>query len=156
MKVRTKVIGTVVIGAALVAPVAEAQRPDDRNGARGPGAIAVVEASASQHPDNRAVRGAGPVATREASIAARPDDRSDRRLPGTLGSTDITVAAHPDNRAGARGPGAVTSVVVDAPSSPGFDWGDATIGGLGGIGMALVLMGGLFLAISQRSKLRTA
>jgi hypothetical protein len=40
MKVRTKLIGTVVLGATLLVPVAQAQRPDDQAGPRGPGAIA--------------------------------------------------------------------------------------------------------------------
>jgi hypothetical protein len=40
MNVRTKLIGTIVVGAALLVPVAQAQRPDDRAGPRGPGAIA--------------------------------------------------------------------------------------------------------------------
>jgi hypothetical protein len=38
MNVRTKLIGIVVLGAALLVPVAQAQRPDDQAGARGPGA----------------------------------------------------------------------------------------------------------------------
>jgi hypothetical protein len=154
MKVRTKLIGTIAVGAALLAPVAQAQSPDDRAGPRGPGAFASSQASTTTHPDNRAgARGPGAV---EGQIrVVRPDDRAGVRGPGALGSPTSSPATHPDNRAGARGPGAVTADLVQ-PGSTGFDWGDGLIGGLGGAGIALLLTGCAFLFMSQRTKARTA
>jgi hypothetical protein len=151
---RTKMIVTIAVGAALLAPVAQAQRPDDRAGARGPGAIESGQASAVTHPDDRAgARGPGAVDVQR--VAVRPDDRAGGRGPGAIGSPGYAITDHPDNRAGARGPGAVTHVVVQ-PTSTGFDWGDALIGGLGGAGLALLLTGSAFLLMSQRDKARTA
>ena len=63
MNARTKLIGTIALGSALLVPVAQAESPDDRGGLRGPGGIAATQAAAtSSHPDNRAVRGPGAVA----------------------------------------------------------------------------------------------
>ena len=154
MKIRTKLIGTIVVGAALLAPVAQAH-PDDQAGARGPGAIASTHASAASHPDNRAgVRGPGAVAG-DHRVSVRPDDRDGVRGPGAIGLPEYVVANHPDNRAGARGPGAVTTALIQ-PGSRGFDWGDALIGGLGGAGLALLLTGSAFVLMSQRHKVRAA
>jgi hypothetical protein len=61
----------------------------------------------------------------------------------------------PDDRAGTHGPGAPTLRVVP-PASRDFDWGDALIGGFGGIGATLVLFGLVFLVTSRRSRARTA
>jgi hypothetical protein len=131
MKVRTKLIGTLVLALGIAAPAAHAERPDDRAGLRGPGAIEAVQTTVSQHPDNRAgLRGPG--------AAAAPSSSS-----------------HPDNRADARGPGAFTTLIA-RPSSDGFDWGDALIGGLGGVGTALLLTGCFFLLMGQRSRARVA
>ena len=153
MKIRTKLIGTIVLGAALLVPVAQAQRPDDRAGPRGPGAFA-AQAPTVTHPDNRGgIHGPGAFEGQQAVI--RPDDRAGVRGPGAAGSPETPTATHPDNRADQRGPGAVTAVLVE-PGSSGFDWGDALIGGLGGAGVALLLTGSAFLLMNQRSKLRTA
>ena len=185
MKARTNLIATIAVGAALFVPVAQAQSPDDQAGPRGPGGIAAQQAgSASNHPDNRAVHGPGatPYDWRDyvssygaishpdnrvdrgpGSIArigvigeVRPDDRAGARGPGALGSVTIAGAVgHPDNRTGTRGPGSVDKVVV-ATASTGFDWGDAFIGSLGGLGTALLLTGGVILLASQRNKARLA
>jgi hypothetical protein len=157
MNARTKLIGTIAIGAALLVPVAQAQSPEDRAGLRGPGGIAAQQADgASTHPDNRAVRGTG-VAAATTNLVARPDDRAGTRGPGAQSPATLTSGAvsHPDNRAENRGPGSVDSVVVVAGSS-GFDWGDALIGSLGGVGAALLLTGCFFLLAGQRSKTRLA
>jgi hypothetical protein len=158
MNVRKKLIGTIVLGAALLVPVAQAQSPDDRAGVRGPGGIAAQQATTSQHPDNRSgARGPGAFATQQQTdIAVRPDDRAGMRGPGAYRSSDLSVASHPDNRAEARGPGAFTTTVVVESTSTSFDWRDALIGGLGGIGTALLLTGCLFLLMSQRNKTRMA
>ena len=82
MNARTKLIGTIAVGAALFVPVAQAQSPDDRAGLRGPGGIAAQQAGgASSHPDNRAVRGTA-VAAPITKLAVRPDDRAGARGPG--------------------------------------------------------------------------
>jgi hypothetical protein len=158
MNARSKLIGTVVLGAALFVPVAQAQSPDDRPGSRGPGGIAALPTQASQHPDNRAeARGPGAVGTTpDSSLGVRPDDRGGARGPGAYSSADVSAISHPDNRADARGPGAITPTVVVASTPNGFDWGDALIGGLGGVGTALLLTGCLFLLMSQRNKTRMA
>ena len=155
MNNRTKLIGTIALGAALLAPVAQAQIPDDRADVRGPGGIVALQQQASQHPDNRSsLRGPGSVDAVQPAIAVRPDDRSGLRGPGAFVS-DTGAARHPDNREGTRGLGAVTGVEVPQVST-GFDWGDALIGGLGGVGTALLLTGCLFLLLTLRSKARMA
>jgi hypothetical protein len=128
MKARNALIPTVVLTAALLAPSALAQRSDDRAGTRGPGVIAATQSS------------------------IRPDDRGGTRGPGEYASErGAGTSVRPDDRTGARGPGGLTPSVVE-PTSTGFDWGDAFIGGLCGVGIALVLMGTLFLVTSRRSK----
>jgi hypothetical protein len=157
MNARTKLIGTIGVGAALFIPVAQAQSPDDRAGLRGPGGIAAQQADyASSHPDNRAVRGTG-VAAPTTDLLVRPDDRTGTRGPGAHTAATLTTGAisHPDNRADRRVPGSVDSVVV-VSSSSGFDWGDAMIGSLGGVGAALLLTGCFFLVASQRKRTRLA
>jgi hypothetical protein len=50
-----------LIAAAVAAPTAQATRPDDRAGTRGPGVVAAATLSPTLRPDDRAgVRGAGP------------------------------------------------------------------------------------------------
>jgi hypothetical protein len=157
MNARIKLIGTIAVGAALLVPVAQAQSPDDRAGLRGPGGIAAQQAGdASNHPDNRAVRGTA-VAAPTTDHAVRPDDRAGARGPGAHTAATLTTGAisHPDNRADRRVPGSVDRVVV-VSSSSGFDWGDAMIGSLGGVGAALLLTGCFFLVASQRNKTRLA
>ena len=157
MNARTKLIGTIALGSALLVPVAQAQSPDDRAGLRGPGGIAATQAATtSSHPDNRAVRGPGAVASSSSQTAIRPDDRAGLRGPGAHSSTAVAAASHPDNRAEARGPGSLGTVVVLQASSSGFDWGDAMIGSLGGVGAALLLTGCFFLLTGQRNKTRLA
>ena len=43
-----------------------------------------------------------------------------------------------------------TTTIVAGPG--GFDWGDAAIGALGGMGLALLLGGLVFLALGQRTR----
>jgi hypothetical protein len=155
MNVRTKLIGTIVVGAALLVPVAQAQRPDDQAGPRGPGAIESAQDSTQGPPDGYVFEYFGHGTAGAAGDPVRPDDRGGVRGPGAVGSLQPSTATHPDNRAGRRGPGAVTTVLVQ-PGSSGFDWGDALIGGLGGAGAALLLTGSAFLLLSQRNKVRTA
>jgi hypothetical protein len=68
------------------------------------------------------------------------------------GPTDKPV--RPDDRGGIRG-------IDDAPlaaaaSSGSFDWTDAGIGALGGLGVSLLLVGGLVLGLSTRRERKVA
>jgi hypothetical protein len=156
MNARKKLIGTIVLGAALLVPVAQAQSPDDRAGPRGPGGIAAMQtAASSSHPDNRAVRGPGAVETTVTGVAVRPDDGAAARGPGAYDPDGAAGSSHPDNRAATRGPGSFETVVT-VSAEAGFDWGDALIGGLGGMGVALLLTGCLFLLAGQRNRARLA
>ncbi|MGH3837578.1 MAG: hypothetical protein ACRDSF_18020 [Pseudonocardiaceae bacterium] len=157
MNVRTKLIGIIVLGAALLVPVAQAQRPDDQAGLRGPGAIESAQASTATRPDDRADRTFPAAESGHAPVDApvRPDDRAGVRWPTAVGSPEPLAATHPDNRADRRGPGAVTTFLVQ-PGSSGFDRGDGLIGGLGGAGLALLLTGSAFLFMNRRHKARTA
>jgi hypothetical protein len=166
MRIRTTFIATITVGAALLAPVAQAQRPDDRAGARGPGAIDSSQTAAVTHPDDRAgARGPGAVDAQRVGVQladpkyGQPDRNA--YVPFVTDfpkyeQTTVQTSDHPDNRAGARGPGAISPGLVDAPGSSAFDWGDALIGGLVGAGMALLLSGCAFLLTSQRYRARTA
>lgn len=155
---RTKLIGTLVVTLAIAAPAVANAATDDKAEPRGPGAIAATQ-TIQQHPDNRAeARGPGSIsASTGAPSAVRPDDRAGLRGPGavTKAATTSVAVAHPDNRDGARGPGAFATVVA-APSADGFDWSDAMIGSLGGIGAALLLTGAIVLLMSQRGRSRMA
>ena len=84
----------------------------------------------------------------------RPNDRGGA-LGAFQGTTASSVAVRPDDRAGLHGPGTPPPATV-LQSSNGFDWRDAFIGGLAGIGTALLLTGLLFLAASRRTRTRLA
>lgn len=103
--------------------------------------------TATAKPDLRS----GTVVATQQSSQVRPDDRAGAR--GAFEGTVVVV--RPDDRAGVHGPGTPppTSLVR---SSDGFDWQDAFIGGLGGIGIALLLTGVLFLAANRRTRTRIA
>jgi hypothetical protein len=170
MNGRIKLIGVVALGAALLVPVAQAQSPDNGASPRGPGAIAAqqsgetVATNLAVRPDDRAeTRGPGAIAAQQSgetvatNLAVRPDDRAGTRGPGAIALAPAVTdtSSHPDNRAEPRGPGSIDSVVVVSGSS-GFDWGDALIGSLGGVGAALLLTGCFFLLAGQRNKTRLA
>jgi len=116
----------VGVAAALLAPPALAQLPDDLAGLHGPGA----------HPQVTAV-------------SVRPDDRAGVRGPGAE-SPVLAASVRPDDREGVRGPGAAPTVILTQTSSGGFDWVDAGIGALGAFGLVLVLFGGLQVASRNR------
>jgi hypothetical protein len=129
MKTRNALILTVVLIAAALAPNALAKRFDDAY-VSNPNKVGVQQAP-----------------------SIRPDDRAGLR--GASQSEAVPTASRPDDRAGLHGPGTFTPTVVEATST-GFDWGDALIGGIGGIGTALALMGAFFLVASRRSRARMA
>ena len=160
MNARTKLttLTALVASAAFLAPVAQAQHPDDR-ALKGPGAIEQAGQSTIVRPDDRAgMRGPGAVDTTALATSTRPDDRADMRGPGAIDQpSTVSTSTRPDDRAGARGPGAVEQpTIVVTHSSTGFDWGDAFVGALGGIGTALLLTGALFLLLGQRTRTRIA
>ena len=140
MTARTKLttVTALVVAAAFLVPVAQAQ-----------------------HPDNRAPRGPGGIALEQQSTIVRPDDRAGPRGPGAIdmqsATTTSSTPTRPDDRAGVRGPGAFEQpTVVVTQSSTGFDWSDAFVGALGGIGTAFLLTGALFLLLGQRTRTRIA
>ena len=157
MNLRTKLttVTAIVAATAFLAPVAQAQHPDDR-ALKGPGSI--EQQSTVVRPDDRAVRGPGSIEQAQQSTSVRPDDRAGMRGPGAFEQpTTVSTSTRPDDRAGARGPGAIepTTVVVSRTSN-GFDWGDAFVGAMGGLGTALLLTGALFLLLGQRTRTRVA
>jgi hypothetical protein len=159
MTIRTKLttVTALVAAAAFLAPVAQAQHPDDR-ALKGPGAIEQAGQSTIVRPDDRAgMRGPGALDTTLAA-ATRPDDRAGMRGPGAIDQPNtVSTSTRPDDRADTRGPGAFEQpTVVVTHSSTGFDWGDAFVGALGGIGTALLLTGALFLLLGQRTRTRIA
>ncbi len=93
------------------------------------------------------------------SSIVRPDDRSGPRGPGAFAaSAAAEPAVRPDDRAGPRGPGALsggTSTIVVSPANT-FDWGDAAIGAISGMGLALLLVGLALLAIVPRTRSRVS
>jgi hypothetical protein len=129
MNGRKKLVGTIAVGAALlVAPIAQARHGDDMTATH-----------------------AAPIVTAVSGVA-RPDDRA-----GLRGADNSAVSVtRPDDRAGVRGYSSAPVHVTAAATSDGFDWIDALIGGVGGIATALLVMGGAFLLLNQRSRPRTA
>jgi hypothetical protein len=149
----TSILGTVVLAAAIATPVALGG-PDDRADIRGPGAISAQQAQIATRPDDRdGLRGPGAVVTAQATTALHPDDRAGARGPGAIDGMPSSL--HPDNRGEARGPGALTTVVAQ-PSSSGFDWNDALIGGLAGVATALLFTGCCFMLVGRRNTKRFA
>jgi hypothetical protein len=95
----------------------------------------------------------------ERSSIVRPDDRSGPRGPGAFAaSAAAEPAVRPDDRAGPRGPGAFpggTSTIVVSPANT-FDWGDAAIRAISGMGLALLLVGLALLTIVPRTRSRVS
>ena len=127
MKARNTLIEILVVAIAVLIPVTAAAKPDLR-------LAAAVPTFQSSH--------------------VRPDDRAGTR-GGVEGSTASSIVVRPDDRAGLHGPGTPPPASV-VRSSDGFDWRDAFIGSLGGVGIALLLAGLLFLAASRRTRTRIA
>jgi hypothetical protein len=127
MKARNMLIGLLVVVTAVLIPATAAAQRDIRPATAG-------ATSQSSH--------------------VRPDDRAGARgaFEGAVGSA---IAARPDDRAGIHGPGTPPPTNL-VRSSDGFDWRDAFIGGAGGVGIALLLTGGLFLVTSRRARTRIA
>lgn len=149
------IAAAVAIPAALAAGGSSIY-PDDRAGTHGAGTAQTLSTSSFQgssiYPDDRrGVRGAGSSAALSfastSGSATYPDDRTGVR--GAGGEAASGSAVYPDDRTGARGIGPATIVI--APSS-GFDWGDAGIGAVGGVGMTLLFAGALILLTRRQQK----
>lgn len=123
--IRQRLIVLVVVGAAAsFAAPALAERPDDRAGMLGVGAIADQGAQTAS-PD---------WFERAATVAIEQQ-----------------TAVRPDDRAGARGPGAIGSEPVSSPTtsgSDGFEWMAAGLGA--GFVVALGVLGALLVASMRR------
>jgi hypothetical protein len=109
-------------------------------------AAVAVPAAQAEGPDDRALyRGGDPALTASQS----PDDR-----PLYRGSSDRAAAGlSPDDRPfsrGARGiePGTVRVETTVTP--PGFDWGDAAIGGAFVLALSLVVAAAALMATHRR------
>jgi hypothetical protein len=112
-----------------------------------------------------AVAFAATAATAPAGQAVGPDDRAfSRQSPVEVshgvgvGEDDLSSTLHPDSRPFARsvgniGPGVSPAAVVQAR---GFDWGDAVIGGMFGVGFALLGAGAILTALRRRGTPTTA
>ena len=136
----------MLVAFALLVPNALAQRPDDRGGLLGVGAISAT--TDAVRPDDRAAtRGPGSFAS-AVELSMRPDDRAESRGPGAIGGS-FETATRPDDLAGLRGPGAVPIEVVTT-SADGFDWVDASVGAVGAFGLALILFAMLTIAARTR------
>jgi hypothetical protein len=160
MKIRrkTRFRGTALAlaaSAAIVVPAAaQAYAPGNEIGG-GP-VTRVVSPSASDYYTPQALKALGQrgEAQARAYLAANAPDALDRYMVANhIGtSAPSTAAVRPDDRAGIRGPGVVQPPVA-APivSKPGFDWGDAGIGALGGLGAMFLLGGAMALVLTRRS-----
>ncbi len=145
--------GAVVLSvvAAFVPAALGADRPDDRAGPLGVGAVAPI---AVVRPDDRA----GPIGVGAGSPAAtvvvRPDDRAGPIGVGA-GSPAATVVVRPDDRAGPIGVGAGSPapVVVEAApvaSTTGIDWADPLVlAGLTAL-LAVAAMAGAYGIVHHR------
>jgi hypothetical protein len=84
-----KVTGTALVGAALLAPAAWADRPDDLAGPRGPGAVAAQNAPV--RPDDRAgPRGTGAFAP--VVVVGSPESGFDWRDATIGGAAGVGIA----------------------------------------------------------------
>jgi hypothetical protein len=180
MKAKAHRIGTALsiglVGAAMVAGSGQAaDRPDDRAGLLGAGAVAAAQASpdaferavlrhagaTTAGPDavERAVlRHAGaatarPDAFERAVVSQAPVAAPDVFERAVLRETGSTTPVRPDDRAGARGPGLVaTSPTVSlSAAETGFQWDDALFGAGAAIG-AVLLAAPAALTIRHRGR----
>ena len=154
MNSRTKLMGTIAVGAALlIVPIGQASYGDDPAPSRLAAIVSTVPSSAVRPDDRAGLR--------------RVDDAGAAGASGTgyvvpAGGTEAIVndgvvpIIRPDDRSGVRGPGSAPVYFTAAATSDGFDWIDALIGGVGGIATALLFIGGAFLLLSQRNRTRTA
>jgi hypothetical protein len=121
MKGTISLLATVV-AVALTGTTLAAERPNDRSGLQGVGAVAEQDSAPTRPDDRPGARGPDAAAAPSQIHTSRPDDRAGPRRPGQL-SESSSVSAPPS----------VTVVV-----SRGFDWADAAIGALGA---ALIAVG---------------
>jgi hypothetical protein len=75
-----------------------------------------------------------------------------------VGEDDLGLTMHPDSRPFARSVGDISPSVspVAVVQARGFDWGDAVIGGIFGVGFALLGAGAILTAHRRRGTPTTA
>jgi hypothetical protein len=137
-------LGLASLVAAFLVPAAGAMQ-------RGDGSAGIV-ASTLGSPDPRdAATGTDFAAGLVPSTLGSPDPRDTLGesfrpsiVAGTLGSPDVRDSAQ-----------AAEAQIVHV-SSDGFDWRDAGIGAIGGVGAALLLAGGLLLTLRPRVRASAA
>jgi hypothetical protein len=95
------------------------------------------------------------TAAEQSSTPTRPDDRAGRRGPGAIAAVRPLPSNRPDDHAGTRAPGQLGVPSSSSPSrsavaaaSEAFDWADAAMGAIGGLGAALTA-GGLVLVAAR-------
>ena len=126
--------------AALVAPAAQATRPDDRP-THGVGTVQT--AAIPDVFERAAARGRG---------LSLPDAFERAAARGPIVS--IAVAGpRPDDRATTRGPGSfATSSTGTVTTSGGFSWDDAFLGASAMLGFCLLTAAGLLVATRRRGR----
>jgi hypothetical protein len=145
------VVTAVTAGSAVGST--KSVRPDDRAGAKGPGALAGVSVVPVRPDDRAGTKGTGAIAG--VSVASvRPDDRAGAKGTGAIAAANgpgPIAKVRPDDRAGLRGPGAFAvsstgpSVEVRRVSSDGFDWPAAFVGAVSTLGLGLLAGAALLL-----------
>ena len=134
---RTKIscaISLALVGAALAAGSAQAERPDDRAGMLGVGA-ALAAGPAQARPDDR--EGMLGVGAATAAFAAQ---------------SAVSTVTRPDDRGWARGPGTIASAhpVTTTGNAVGeLEWRNASLGAAAMLAMVL-LAGGIAHALRDR------
>jgi hypothetical protein len=160
MKAKAHRIGgtlcAALAGAALAAGGAQAaDRPDDRAGRLGVGAVAATQ-SAPDAFERAVLRQAGttaaPDAFERAVVSQAPVAVPDAFERAVLREA-ATTPVRPDDRAGARGPGIVaTSPTLSVSADEtGFQWDDALFGAGAAIG-AVLLAAAATLTIRHRGR----
>jgi hypothetical protein len=82
-----------MLAAAVAAPTAQAMRPDDRGGSRGPSVVASAGRSAPVRPDDRAeIRGGRPLSTVAVHAHTAGFHWRDGTIGGVLGFAFALVA----------------------------------------------------------------
>ena len=149
---KTRCLVSAVAVALVAASGAQADRPDDRGGPLGVGAVAPGLGATSAAPDlvERAVArvtdaGSGPS-------AAAPD-LVERAVARAADASSGPSPVRPDDRGGVRPiPISISTPLVAAVAVDGFHWSDAAIGA-GFASAVLLLAGAAALTIRQRRRL---
>jgi hypothetical protein len=138
-----------LVGAALTAGAAQAERPDDRGGMLGVGAAsASTQTAAGTIPYLSHGIGVG-AASASAVAPSTVPDAFERAVARPIGT-----GTRPDDRGEARGPRVYFSVprpVTRAVSADDFQWRDASAGAGAAI-LAILLAAGVTVSIRHRGR----